>query len=104
MPRVVVSGHPHHVHMVMVPSSEDGIRTSLGGAHRLYRRHINLKKGWRGHLWHERFHSFPMDENYLFATVRFVELNPVKVNLYTRPQDWPWSSASAHLTGNIDIL
>ncbi len=95
---------PNHVHMVMVPSCEDGLRSSLGEAHRRYTRHINFKKSWRGHLWQERFHSFPMDEKYLFATVRYVELNPVKANMCVNPQEWRWSSASAHLTGKDDIL
>jgi putative transposase len=45
-----------------------------------------------------------MDENYLLATVRYVVLNPVKANLCTHPQDWPWSSASAHLSGIDDNL
>lgn len=95
---------PNHVHLVMVPESEDGLRSSLGEAHRRYTRHINFKKGWRGHLWQERFHSFPMDENYLLSTVRYIELNPVKAMLCDHPQDWVWSSALAHLSGRDDQL
>ena len=95
---------PNHVHMVMVPGSEDGLRHSLGEAHRRYTRHINFRKGWWGHLWQERFHSFPMDENYLLATVRYVERNPVKARLCKNPQDWQWSSALAHLEGKDDLL
>jgi putative transposase len=95
---------PNHVHLVMVPSCADGLRSSLGETHRRYTRYINFKKSWRGHLWQERFHSFPMDENYLLATVRYVELNPVKAKLCTHPQDWRWSSASAHLNGSDDLL
>ena len=95
---------PNHVHLVMVPCCEDGLRTALGEAHRRYTRYINFKKGWRGHLWQERFHSFPMDENYLLATVRYVELNPVKAKMCSQPQDRTWSSASAHLAGSDDML
>ena len=95
---------PNHVHLVMVPTSEDGLRASLGEAHRRYTRSINFRKGWRGHLWQERFHSFPMDESYLLSTVRYVELNPVKARLCNAPQDWPWSSARAHFNGTNDIL
>jgi len=53
---------PNHVHLVMVPGEEDGLRVTLGEAHRRYTRHINFREGWRGHLWQERFHSFTMDE------------------------------------------
>ena len=95
---------PNHVHMVMLPAAEDGLRASLGEAHRRYTRYINFREGWRGHLWQERFHSFPMDEEYLLAEVNYVELNPVKAKLCRTPQDWRWSSAKAHLAGRNDQL
>ena len=95
---------PNHVHLVMVPSSEDGLRATLGEAHRHYTLHINFRQGWRGHLWQERFHSFLMDEDYLLATVRYVESNPVAAGLCRHPGEWPWSSARAHLEGTDDIL
>ena len=95
---------PNHVHLVMVPSTEDGLRAALGEAHRHYTRHINLRKGWRGHLWQERFHSFLMEEDYLLATVRYVERNPIAARLCRHPGEWPWSSARAHLQGTDDNL
>lgn len=95
---------PNHVHLVLVPQHEDGLRGALGDAHRRYTRHINAREGWRGHLWQERFHSFPMDERYLLATVRYVERNPVAARLCLRPEQWPWSSAKAHLAAADDEL
>ncbi len=95
---------PNHVHLVMVPASEDGLRATLGEAHRHYTRYINLRQDWRGHLWQERFHSFLMDEDYLLATVRYVENNPVAAGLCRHPGEWPWSSARAHLEGTDDRL
>jgi len=94
----------NHIHLVMVPSTEDGLRASLGEAHRRYTRHINQREQCRGHLWQERFHSFPMDEHYLLSTVRYVELNPVHANVVSRPEDYIWSSARAHLAGGNDQL
>ena len=95
---------PNHVHLILVPSCPDGLREALGEAHRRYTRRINFREGWRGHLWQERFHSFPMDEKYLLAAVRYVELNPVRAGLVQRAEDWPWSSASPHLAGVDDTL
>jgi REP-associated tyrosine transposase len=95
---------PNHVHFILVPSDDDGLRAALGEAHRRYTRHINFREGWRGHLWQERFHSFPMDENYLLACARYVELNPVRAGMVKRAEDWPWSSARAHLKGEDDGL
>lgn len=95
---------PNHVHLIMVPAEADGLRASLGEAHRRYARAINQREGWRGHLWQERFHSFPMDEAHLAAAARYVELNPVRARLSKRAEDWPWSSARAHLEGRDDDL
>ena len=92
----------NHVHFVMVPKNEDGLRASLGEAHRQFTRHVNFREGCRGHLWQERFHSFAMDEQYLLAAVRYVELNPVHAHIVSRAEDYAWSSARAHLEGKDD--
>ena len=95
---------PNHVHLIAVPESEDGLRRAIGEAHRRYTRYINFQKGWKGHLWQGRFASFPMDEQYLISTARYVELNPVRARLVKRPEEYKWSSAKAHLQGEDDIL
>ncbi len=95
---------PNHVHLILVPSDEDGLRAALGEVHRRYTRHVNRRQDWRGHLWQERFHSFPLDEPHLAAAVRYVERNPVRAGLAKRPEDWAWSSARAHLAGCDDAL
>ena len=95
---------PNHVHLVMIPSHVDGLRASIGETHRRYTRAVNSRNEWRGHLWQERFYSSPMDEAHLIAAVRYVERNPVDARLCPRSQDWPWSSAKAHLRGHDDVL
>ena len=45
-----------------------------------------------------------MDERHLIAAASYVERNPVGARLCVRPQDWPWSSARAHLTAADDEL
>lgn len=95
---------PNHVHLVMVPCKEDGLRAVLAEVHRRYTRRINFREGWRGHLWQERFHSFVMDEKHLLTAVRYVELNPVVARLCQCPVEWRWSSANAHFSGEDDSL
>jgi putative transposase len=95
---------PNHVHLIVVPDSEAGLRAGVGEAHRRYSRRINSREGWRGHLWQGRFASYPMDERYLLAATRYVELNPVRAALVKSPGAYPWSSAAAHLTGRDDAL
>ena len=95
---------PNHVHLIMVPKDEDGLRCAVANAHRRYTRMINQRQGWNGHLWQERFHSFVMDEQHLLAAARYVERNPVRAGLCESPEHWPWSSAAAHLSGTDDEL
>ncbi|MBU1168707.1 MAG: transposase [Proteobacteria bacterium] len=95
---------PNHVHLILVPETKDGLNLAVGEAHRRYTRRINFREGWRGHLWQGRFSSFIMDERYLLACTKYVELNPVRAGLVKRPEDWPWSSARPHITGKDDIL
>jgi putative transposase len=93
---------PNHVHLILVPSDADGLRGALSEAHRRYSRRVNFREGWRGYLWQGRFASTPMDEDHLMAAARYVELNPVRARLTARAEDWPWSSARAHLGGRDD--
>ncbi len=95
---------PNHVHLIAVPQEADSLRRGIAEAHRRYTRHINFREGWRGYLWQGRFASFPMDDHYLLAAARYIELNPVRAHLTEHPGDYPWSSALAHLTGQDDIL
>ena len=95
---------PNHVHLIAVPETEEGLARAIGEAHRRYTRRINFREKWRGHLWQERFASFPMDERYLLAAARYVEMNPVAADKVALPGEYRWSSAAAHLAGNDDQL
>jgi len=95
---------PNHVHLIAVPNSEDGLRRAIGEAHRRYTRHVNFRQEWRGHLWQGRFASFPMEQNHVLAAARYVELNPVRAGLVEKPEEYPWSSTRAHLSGHDDSL
>src|SRR3972149_1512488 len=95
---------PKQMHLIAAPQVEEVLRRAIGEAHRRYTRQVNFREGWRGHLWQGRFGSFPMDEGYLLAAVRYVELNPVRARLVKEPFVYPWSSAYAHITGRDNKL
>ncbi len=65
---------------------------------------MNLREGWRGHLWQGRFASFPLDQDHLLAAARYVELNPVRAGIRRRPETHPWSSARTHSAEKGDAL
>jgi putative transposase len=95
---------PNHVHVIVVPADSDGLRRTFADAHRRYTGFINARHRWTGHLWQGRFGAVVMDEAHLGHAMRYVSLNPVRARLVQRAQDWPWSSARAHLAGRDDEL
>lgn len=95
---------PNHVHIIIVPSHEDGLRATFADAHRRYTGYVNARMRVTGHLWQGRFGSVVMDEAHLANAVRYVSLNPVRARLVDRAEDWNWSSVNAHLRGRDDGL
>jgi len=95
---------PNHVHLVLIPSVEGGLSATLHRTQGRYTKAINAREKWDGQLWQGRFASFVMDERHLLACARYVELNPVRAGLVARAENWPWSSARAHLGGPVDPL
>lgn len=93
---------PNHVHFIMVPAHELGLRQTFAEAHRRYTARINARRRQTGHLWQGRFASTVMDERHLVAAARYVAMNPVRAHLTRKAADWPWSSVAAHLGGDDD--
>jgi len=95
----------NHVHRVAVPSHSESLARAIGEAHRRYTRRVNFKEGVRGHLFQERFHSFPIQhDRHLLAVVRYVENNPVRAGRVVWAEDHPWSSARYPIQGGTDRL
>ncbi len=95
---------PNHVHMVVIPRSENSLARFFGRVHSRYARRTNRRHGWSGHLWQERFYSAAMDEKHTIAAMRYVEFNPVRAMLCTTPLAWPWSSARGNVGAATDSL
>jgi len=72
--------------------------------HTTYSQRINRRQALSGHLFQGRFASYPMDEAHLMVAVRYIENNPVAAGLVARAEDWPWSSARAHIERQADGL
>lgn len=87
---------PNHVHLILAPSDDDGIRRALAPVHRRYAGRIHARLERTGHFWQGRFGCVAMDEAHLGAALRYVLLNPVRAGLTARARDWRWSSLHAH--------
>jgi putative transposase len=95
---------PNHVHLILVPSTAEGLSRAVGETHRRYSGYVNARARVTGHVFQGRFSSAAMDEAHCLAAVRYLAFNPVRAKLVQRPQDWPWSSVAAHLKGRDDAL
>ena len=96
---------PNHVHFVLVPSAPEALARAVGETHRRYTRLVNFRAGVRGHLFQERFHSFPIQQDrHLLTVVRYIERNPVRAQLARQAEEYRWSSARHHALGVPDAL
>jgi len=95
----------NHLHILAVPADERALSRCIGRTNLLYTQHVNRKYKRNGRLWQNRFFSTIVDtESYLWAVARYIEQNPVKSTLVTRPEDYPWSSCRVNIGGQGDGL
>lgn len=94
----------NHIHLVAVPADETALGKTLRDAHTVYAMYFNTRTALSGHVWQGRFYSCPLDEQHLWAAVRYVERNPVKAGLVERAEQYRWSSAAAHCGRCTDDL
>jgi putative transposase len=87
---------PNHVHLLVVPATAEALARLFRSLHSHYAELVNAREGWTGHLWQQRFQSFPMDARHLRAALFYVLLNPVRAGLVEEATSWAWSSARAH--------
>jgi putative transposase len=94
----------NHVHIVGQPHRPDAIARTFKYCHGIYATEFNKKYGKNGHLWQARPFSCVLDEPHAWATLRYVERNPVRAHIVARAEDYPWSSASAHCGFTTEAL
>jgi putative transposase len=90
----------NHVHLILTPHDATGMSRLLQRLHSEYARALHVRLRRVGHLWQARYGSTVMDEKHLWAAMVYVEQNRLRAGLVTTAEDWRWSSAQAHLTGN----
>jgi putative transposase len=86
----------NHIHLVAVPKTEAALSLAMRDTHTVYAMYFNSRTRLSGHRWQGRFYSTPLDENHLWAAVRYVEMNPVRARMTLRAEEYPWSSAAPH--------
>lgn len=83
----------NHVHLFLTPHGTDSCAQLMKNVSQHFSQYINQRQGRTGTLWEGRFRScLVADERYSLACYRYIELNPVRAGIATRPAEYPWSS------------
>lgn len=94
----------NHVHLILVPGSENALAGMLSVTHMRYAALVNTRNDWRGHLWQQRFFSSPLDGAYFWSALKYVERNPVRAGIVQRAEQYRWSSAAYHCHDREDAI
>ena len=95
----------NHVHLLLTPDKEDSAALLMKHLGQRYVQYINRSYRRSGTLWEGRFRScLTQSEDYVLACYRYIELNPVRAGMVSRPQDYRWTSYHANATGKTNAL
>ena len=94
---------PNHVHLLLTPQTDKGLSTLMQAVGRRYVQYFNRRHQRSGTLWEGRYRATVLQpELHLLASAVFMDLNPVRAGLVTRPLDYPWSSHGHYVGHHID--
>jgi len=83
----------NHVHLLLTPTSEDGMSLIMQSIGRSYVTYVNKRHERTGSLWEGRFKCSLVDtDNYCLACYRYIDLNPLRAAIVADPADYQWSS------------
>ncbi len=89
----------NHFHLLVTPSTTDGVPQFMQAVGRRYVRHFNDRHGRSGTLWEGRYKSTLIQpDRYLLACMVYIDQNPVRAGVANDARDYPWSSY-AHYAG-----
>ncbi|VAW33649.1 Transposase and inactivated derivatives [hydrothermal vent metagenome] len=90
----------NHVHLLLTPSTEDGVSRLIQTLSSYYVRYVNQTYDRTGTLWEGRYKSCLVDsDDYFLLVSRYIELNPIRAKMVKHPSEYPWSSFHANAMG-----
>jgi len=93
---------PNHVHLIVECTA---LSKFMHGLNLSYVYHFKNKYDSIGHLWQDRFKSFVMQKDqYLINCISYIEYNPVRAKMASRPEDYEWSSYRIRILGEKSKL
>jgi putative transposase len=95
---------PNHVHLLATPATADGPAHMMKTLGERYVRYVNRRYERTGSLWEGRYRSCLVQDSYLLACHRYIELNPVRAKVVAHPYQYPWSSYRRNAHGGPDKM
>ena len=94
-----------HFHLLATPADRHGLSRAMQTVGRAYVRYFNDRYERAGALWDGRFKATVIEsERYLFTCMAYIELNPVRAGIVSRPEEYAWSSFGHHAGRQPDTL
>ena len=95
----------NHVHLLATANEQHSSVRMMQMLGARYVRYFNDRHERSGALWEGRYRSSIIDsERYFLLCSRYIETNPVRAGIVTRPEDFPWSSFRCNANGQEDAL
>ena len=92
----------NHVHLVI---ESEMLNKFMHGVNLSYAQHFKYKYNTIGHFWQDRYKSFVIQKDeYLINCITYIEYNPVRAQIASGPEDYPFSSYQARILGKSDSL
>jgi putative transposase len=83
----------NHVHLLLTPETDSGVPVMMQAVGRRYVQYFNQRYQRTGTLWDGRYKSTLVDtDRYLLACMVYIDLNPVRAGIVSKPADYHWSS------------
>jgi putative transposase len=90
----------NHYHLQVTPRHALALPRALKRVNSDYSRYYNRKHRRTGTLWGYRPRLVPIEDDRQWLTcLRYIEQNPVRAGIVSRPEDYSWSSYRVHALG-----
>lgn len=95
---------PNHIHLIGEPVEPKNLPKLMQCLQRSYTAYFNKRYKKVGHLWQGRFKmKVIVKDEYLIDCIAYVEQNPVRANLTTKPKEYEFSSYQERNWGDKDF-
>ena len=95
----------NHLHLLLTPQEDQALPKMMQAVGRSYVQAFNKRHSRTGTLWEGRYRSTLIQtDRYLLACMVYIDLNPLRAQMVTQPEDYVWSSFGHYAGHRVDRL